>query len=439
VAFTDDAEAKATLNGCYDKENVAKIKNIIDNYGIKEIRVKGWASSHGITINQTRNNDLNRNRRETALQWLKNCSVLRNKKISYKPLNGSVGPGPAASNVSDLKPKLYRCAEVTVYINTEKANTAQDIVKEKTTRTALNSSNGVLGATINDELNTTSYLAGHTEVPDKTRVAKQPILNTNFQNQSNNGSKKGLKVVKSATQTYSKNGNTNGAAKANTNATKTTTKPNDANVTNVKDHSDNKGAEVKASAETASDNTVRRYDNESDFFKGLAMNDPIMRNKITEKVKYFDPAFHSISPEGFNARLNFLHQCTRQGPTIAGSDLSDAVGVTANNLSFGRPPICVLRIGDFYYTKIVITSMSIDYDPLSWDLNHEGIGVMPMFANISLNFHFIGGSSLAGPIARLQNALSFNYYANSEVYDDRAEQVDYDENGAVTKFKTFPY
>ena len=386
VAFTDDAEAKATLNGWYDKENVAKIKNIIDNYGIKEISVKGWASSHGVTINQAHNNDLNKNRRDTALQWLKNCSVLRNKKISYKPLNGSVGPGPAASNVSDLKPKLYRCAEVTVYINTEKANTAQDIVKEKTTRTALNTSNEVFGASTNDELNTTSYLAGHTEVPDRTRVAIEPILNINFLNQRNN-----------------------------------------------------KGATAKASAQTVSDNTVRRYDNESDFFKGLAMNDPIMRNKITEKIKYFDPAFHSVSPEGFNARLNFLHQCTRQGPTIAGSDLSDAVGVTANNLSFGRPPICVLRIGDFYYTKIVITSMTIDYDPLVWDLNDEGIGVMPMFANISLNFHFIGGSNLAGPIARLQNALSFDYYANSEVYDDRAEQVDYDKNGAVTKFKTFPY
>lgn len=190
---------------------------------------------------------------------------------------------------------------------------------------------------------------------------------------------------------------------------------------------------------TVNNNTVTRYDNESDFFKGLEMNDPFMRSKITEKIKYFDPAFHSISPEGFNARLNFLHQCTRQGPTIAGSDLTDAVGVTANNLSFGRPPVCVLRIGDFYYTKIIITSMSIDYDPLVWDLNHEGIGVMPMIANVSLSFHFIGGSNLSGPIARLQNAISFNYYANSEVYDDRAEQVTYDDNGGIVKYKTFPY
>ena len=442
LAFTDDTQAKKTLEGFYDEGNVATIKNVINNYGIKEIRVKGWASSHGITINQARNNDLNKNRRDTALYWLKNCPLLRNRNITYTPVNGGVGPGPSASNVSDLKPKLYRCAEVTVYINTEKANTAQDIVKEKTTRTALDASktSSVYGATtdmasIGNNGNTTSFLKGNVEIPDKTRVAKGPLLNVNFQNNILN---RNYNTVKTESQSYGKNGNTNGVTEVSTDAVKTTTKSYEANVTNLKDHSDNKGAEIKASVETPSDNTVRRYDNESEFFKGLEMNDPFMRSKITEKIKYFDPAFHSVSPEGFNARLNFLHQCTRQGPTIAGSDLSDAVGVTANNLSFGRSPICVLRIGDFYYTKIVITSMSIDYDPLVWDLNHEGIGVMPMIANVSLSFHFIGGSNLTGPIARLQNALSFNYYANSEVYDDRAEQVDFDENGTVSKFKTFP-
>ena len=74
-------------------------------------------------------------------------------------------------------------------------------------------------------------------------------------------------------------------------------------------------------------------------------------------------------------------------------------------------------------------------------MNHEGIGVMPMMADITLNFHFIGGSNLSGPIARLQNALSFNYYANSEVYDDRAEQVIYNKDGDIPEhgFKTFPY
>jgi hypothetical protein len=56
-----------------------------------------------------------------------------------------------------------------------------------------------------------------------------------------------------------------------------------------------------------------------------------------------------------------------------------------------------------------------------------------------MSFHFIGGSNLTGPVERLQNALSFNYYANTEVYDDRAEQINYNNQGEIDKFKTFPY
>ena len=184
---------------------------------------------------------------------------------------------------------------------------------------------------------------------------------------------------------------------------------------------------------------VERYDNEGEFFELLEKNDPFLHHLITDKIKYFDPAFHSISPEGFNARLTFLHQCTRQGSTVGGAD--SQIGSTAYNLAFGRPPVCVLRLGDFYYTKIIINSISIQYETPQWDLNPEGIGVMPMFAKVSLNFVFLGGSDLAGPISRLQNAVSFNYYANTGVYDNRAEMVEYnpDGSGREVKFKPFSY
>ena len=71
-------------------------------------------------------------------------------------------------------------------------------------------------------------------------------------------------------------------------------------------------------------------------------------------------------------------------------------------------------------------------------MNTEGIGVMPMMASVDLTFEFIGGSDLAGPVSRLQNAISFNYYANTGVYDDRAEQVLYNEDGSLNKMKFFP-
>ena len=191
-------------------------------------------------------------------------------------------------------------------------------------------------------------------------------------------------------------------------------------------------------SDTAEIGTVRRYDNEGEFFELLDREAPFLHHLITEKIKYFDPAYHSISPEGFNSRLTFLHQCTRQGSTIEAGSTNE---YTAYNLAFGRPPICVLRVGDFYYTKIIINNLSIQYDQPQWDLNPEGIGVMPMFAKISLQFTFLGGSDLAGPIARLQNAVSFNYYANTSVYDDRAEMVEYkdDASGKVNRFKGYVY
>ena len=151
----------------------------------------------------------------------------------------------------------------------------------------------------------------------------------------------------------------------------------------------------------------------------LQETDNTLYKKIVEKIKYFTPAFHSITPEGFNARLAFLNQCTRQGLTCATSD-GNILG-RAGNMAFGRPPVCVLRIGDFYHTKIIIDSITIDYGETQWDMNADGIGLQPIYANITFNFKVLGGSDIEGPIAKLQNAISFNYYANQSIYDKRAD------------------
>ena len=170
------------------------------------------------------------------------------------------------------------------------------------------------------------------------------------------------------------------------------------------------------------------YDNEYLYFSE-AMGDELVHKHIVDKVRFFDPAFHSITPEGFNARLTFLHQCTRQGPTNAVSsgrvkvDDGDNYLTFAGNLAFGRAPYCILRIGDFFNTKICIDSMSITYDNngVQWDLNPEGVGVQPMYANVSLSFKFLGGQDLVKPIERLQNAVTANYYANASVYSRHAD------------------
>lgn len=169
---------------------------------------------------------------------------------------------------------------------------------------------------------------------------------------------------------------------------------------------------VKAQKELAT-RTVQALFSECTYFEKIRKEDPFVYATLNDKIKNFHPAFHSITPEGFNERLTFLNQCTRQGPSVKPKD------VATQNLAFGRPPICVLRIGDFYYTKIVIDSLSISYDPLIWDMNPEGVGVQPMIAKVDLNFSFIGGSSIDGPIRQLQNAVSFNFFANTSVFNPR--------------------
>jgi len=160
---------------------------------------------------------------------------------------------------------------------------------------------------------------------------------------------------------------------------------------------------------------------ECNYFQAIEQTSPFIYRSLKEKLKYFEPAFHSTTPEGLNSRITFLNQCLRPGDTIPtiGTDgrpiYNDAV-----NTAFGRPPVLVLRIGDFYNTKIIPKSLQFSYEPLILDMNREGIGVQPMIVGVTLSFDIIGGMGLAKPVEDLQNALSFNYYANTEIYDERA-------------------
>ena len=149
-------------------------------------------------------------------------------------------------------------------------------------------------------------------------------------------------------------------------------------------------------------------------------------DNLKDKLQFFDPAFHSMTPEGLNSRLTFLQQCMRPGESIPTIKTVNGQAVAqydvAVNTAFGAPPILILRVGDFFNTKIAPNSLSITYEQL--DINPEGIGVQPMIANISLGFNMLGGAGLKEPVDKLQNALTFNYYANTEMYDERAEATE---------------
>ena len=79
--------------------------------------------------------------------------------------------------------------------------------------------------------------------------------------------------------------------------------------------------------------------------------------------------------------------------------------------------------------KNSIKSVNITYPDTIWDLNPDGIGVQFMMAKVSMQIDIIGGSDISAPIKRLQNAVSFNYYANTSIYDNRSDQAVYNESG----------
>ena len=173
---------------------------------------------------------------------------------------------------------------------------------------------------------------------------------------------------------------------------------------------------------------VRALLSECDYFETIKAETPMVYDNLKDKLKFFQPSFHSMTPEGLNSRLTFLQQCMRPGDTIptvkqaTPNSKPELVYNNATNTSFGAPPVLVLRVGDFYNTKIIPNSLQIQYEGL--DINPEGIGVQPMIANVTLGFNFVGGSGLKESVDKLQNALTFNYYANTEIYDDRADSTD---------------
>jgi hypothetical protein len=168
---------------------------------------------------------------------------------------------------------------------------------------------------------------------------------------------------------------------------------------------------------------LRALLSECDYFETIKSETPMVYDNLRDKLKFFQPAFHSTTPEGLNSRLTFLQQCLRPGDTIP--TIKDVAGKqelqynNATNTSFGAPPVLVLRVGDFYNTKIIPENLSLTYESL--DINPEGIGIQPMIANVTLSFKFVGGSGLKESVDKLQNSLTFNYYANTEIWDDRAD------------------
>ena len=179
----------------------------------------------------------------------------------------------------------------------------------------------------------------------------------------------------------------------------------------------------KVQGKNISKKVLQKLLTECDYFEAIKETDPFVYENLKSKLKYFTPSFHSTTPEGLNSRLTFLQQCVRPGDTIPTINKNNELTFKdSKNTSFGIPPVLILRVGDFYHTKIIPETLTFGYENL--DINPEGIGLQPMIVKVQLSFKFVGGHGLTSAIDRLQNALSYNFYANTEVYEHRSDVTD---------------
>ena len=392
------------------KNETERVQHLVDLFNSDTMKLTkltgiGYSNSHGNNksknVNSKRNDTLARERVNTVLDWLKNSKNGKFKdlksEINVVDVSSEASVKVKTNDVSAMDSKKYRSAKITLeFSRTETVKVSDTEQTYQTDGTA-----GSDAKTVQD--GTQKYIGYYEKNGYYVDSKGQAWIEVTDPSSSHYGELTMAEI--------DSNGNVVGQLVNQTQESK-----------------------ERASAVTDSDGNITgfngetnkiRYDQEYHFFKMLKQTDPIVFDKLMDKIRYFDPAFHSMTPEGFNARLTFLQQCTRQGDTIGTSD--DTNGV-ASNLAFGRPPFCVLRLGDFYNQMIVIDNISINYDPLTWDTNIEGIGVQPLLANVTISFKFIGGGDMTGPVRRLQNAMTFNYYANARLYDNRADRITYRSN-----------
>jgi hypothetical protein len=179
------------------------------------------------------------------------------------------------------------------------------------------------------------------------------------------------------------------------------------------------------------DNTINNVTNVEQIIENRLSNDYSLLSVSSFsaiKNNVIAPGLISHTAKDLYNRLTFLNQCTRQGVTIDNQN-------TISNSVFGKPPVLVLRIGDMYFTKAILSQLTIDFtEENGWDLNTNGNGVQFMGCDINLSFKLIGGSSIDGPTKNILNADDRSFYANSSFEEnkfgkfvDREQQI-IDEN-----------
>ena len=117
--------------------------------------------------------------------------------------------------------------------------------------------------------------------------------------------------------------------------------------------------------------------------------DTINRIETMKAGLMFQPAYFSGDKIDFVRKVEFLSKLTRPAAASEGSNSS--------GFSFTKPPVCHIRLGDWWNHDIIVNSVSFDYADSPWTL--DGDRVQPMWVSVSINFNIIGpyGSSTGRP------------------------------------------
>ena len=112
--------------------------------------------------------------------------------------------------------------------------------------------------------------------------------------------------------------------------------------------------------------------------------------RINEMIKSlaFQPSFFSGDKVDFKTKMDFLAKLTRP-----------AKADQCSGFSFTKPPVCRIRLGDWWNNDIVVTTVNFSYEDSPWTLDDTGV-VQPMWATVNMNFKFVGpfGGQSGSPV-----------------------------------------
>ena len=147
----------------------------------------------------------------------------------------------------------------------------------------------------------------------------------------------------------------------------------------------------------------------SDYSKSISSAQQDILSQVDTK-KYLDdviknllfiPSYFSGSKVDFVNKMDFLQKTTRPARSAGGT-----------GFMFTVPPVCHIKLGDWFDWDVIIENVSCDYTDATWALDGK---VQPMFATVDLSFKIVGSYGGGGtPVLATDIGGFFNPKQNAQ-------------------------